>query len=114
MRIEINLQEGLSPDFKEKVQRQLAFKLGNKAASIESVRASVKKLKLAEDAPWYVCSVTAKLRNGHTHEAEIRGRQPNICIADSASRLSRAITRDAQHLIGQELSGQGEIGDGSR
>ena len=97
MRIEINLQEDLPPGLREKVNRQVAYKLGSKAGSVEVVRVSLKTLRLADEAPWYVCAMSARLKNGVNHRAQIRGRRPNICIADTASRLSRAIAREAQH-----------------
>lgn len=96
MRIEINLQEGLAAGLKDKVRRQVAFKLGNKAASVEHVRVSLKTLNLAEDQPWYVCDISAKLKNGKSHSAQLRNRQPNICIADTTSRLARSINRETQ------------------
>ena len=91
MRVEINLQEGLPVGLKEKVRRQVAFKLGTKTASVEQVRVALKTLNLADDEAWYVCDITAKLKNGHSHSAQIRNRHPNICIADTTSRLARSL-----------------------
>ena len=94
MRIDISLQEDLPVDLKEKIRRQVAFKLGTKT---ESVRVSLKRLAVSEQKPWYVCSMSAKLKNGSTQREQIRGRQPNICVADTAARLARTIAREAQH-----------------
>lgn len=96
MRIEISLQEGLQESLNDKLRRQIAFKIGAKDASVEAVRASLKKLSTDADLPWYVCNISAKLRNGEIHRAQIRSRQPNICIADTASRLARMIDREIQ------------------
>ena len=101
MRIEINLQAGLPEGLKEKFRRQVAFKLGAKSASVEYVRVSLKTLSLAEDEPWYVCDISAGLKNGKHHSAQLRNRQPNICIADTTSQLSRAINREARRFARQ-------------
>ena len=98
MRIEINLQDDLPRELKDKVKRQVAFKLQPKSTSVETVRVTLKTLNFADDDPWYVCSMSAKLKKGSNLRAQFRGRQPNICIADTASRLSRTIAREVQQL----------------
>ena len=96
VRIDINVQEGLPDGLKDRIKRQIAFKLGPKSGTVESVRASLKTLNLADESLGYVCRISAKLKSGASHEAQMRGRHPNICIADTAARLSRAIVREAQ------------------
>ncbi|MEM7100484.1 MAG: hypothetical protein AAF541_19625 [Pseudomonadota bacterium] len=99
MRIEINLQKDLPEVLKERIRRQVAYKLGSKSASVHAVRVSLKTLTLTDGASWYECRMMTKLKNGSSHKTQTRSRQPNICIADTASRLSRAINREAQQLV---------------
>lgn len=101
MNIDIQIQDTLPQRLTETLNRQLSYKLGSKAASVEWIKASLTTLKVeaADQAPsdqWVSCVLQAKTRSGTTLRAHTRGRYPNICIADACSRLGRSVARAAR------------------
>ncbi len=95
MIVELELPDHLPKSCSTRVHRQIAFKLASMAASISLIRASMAELPDREGEPVYQCSMQAVLKDSSVEEVQATG-QLNICIADSAARLNRAISRKAQ------------------
>lgn len=95
MIVELELPDHLPNSCNTRVHRQIAFKLASMAASISLIRASIVEIPDHEGEPIHQCRMQAVLKDSTVEEVQATG-QLNICIADSAARLNRAISRKAQ------------------
>lgn len=98
MNVKISIGAGVSPRLQQSAQRQIDYKLGPMSESLSWIKVGLlRELQqepvASEDNPVFVCQMQAQLSDGTRHEVKTRGLQPNVCIADTASRLARAITR---------------------
>lgn len=94
MHTHINIGPGIADKLQASLKRQLQFKVASLSASIHSLNVNLTVAPREAGAePWYHCRIEARLHNGASVRASMQGSQPNMCIADAASRLARKTAR---------------------
>ncbi|MEM9620355.1 MAG: hypothetical protein AAF993_01815 [Pseudomonadota bacterium] len=96
MIVDIRLADELKDTWQHRIRRQVDFKLASKAHSIRVLTIEFEPADAAQDSRSYRCAMTAQLVDGTSEQVEMNG-LPNMCIADSAARLSRTIGRKAKN-----------------
>ncbi len=95
MVVDITLAKGLSESWRDRIQRQVDYKLASKAGSIRSLTIRLTPAVGPTMQDSLLCAIDAKLADGQVESVRVTG-APNMCIADAASRLSRSIGRNAE------------------
>lgn len=107
MHIVIDVPARSTPRLHDSMRRQLEYKLSSYSDLITHVHATLvyndvspglvsnkPGVQPGQSKPWFSCELVAKLKNGEQLQAHTKGQQPNICIADAASRLARTTARE--------------------
>ncbi len=104
MQIQINIDDTLKPAWRERIQRQLDFKLSSIYQELDRLDVNVYRVEGAsgDSSRHYLCRIQASLSNGRVLNAHVQSTSPNICVADACARLRRSINRD--RALGKQRS----------
>ena len=93
MNSKLAIGEGVPAAIEPDLRRQIRVKTASLDASVASLSTRL-EVDDASQPGWLVCLMQARLVSGATYHVETRGLRPEVCVADAASRLVRAIGRD--------------------
>ena len=94
MLIDLTTDRHVPERLRDSLQRLLEYRLASRSDAIEMIEATLAKQHDTNQESWYTCNLQVTLTSGVELCTKMRGPNPNVCVADAASRLARSVARE--------------------
>ena len=95
MQVDIHLSSRELEPWRERIHRQLDFKIATLSDLVSRLEVSLER-QFEGTSPLFTCNMQAHMPDGRIKVARTGGEYPNVCIADAAARLARSVGREVR------------------